>query len=479
MKIRNATAGRWILPILLLFILLPSMVRSEGASLYLAVDNTLTTETVTLLPSGFRAVGLEQFRRLTHYDGTQTDLSQTVNMSSGGETYVPVGWLSHRAGYRTEWMREHGCIRILTTPDASDADTFLSTNGWMLDALRAADSIGQRQVRLVMAGVNSTLFEEDFAIQVNGRSYVPLDKAVEALGLSEPLALQVDSAPITSRQFRVWRTAPVIEMDGKRYIESQYLADVANARRTALESPEGVHLMGNDVLASPHDVFASGPALDKARENLRHKSGKLFKTAWLTFDDGPSAKVTPQVLDVLDEYNVKATFFILGKEAARRPETLRRIVDSGHVVGNHSWTHEVKNLYRSPEGFFEEIEKTKAFLEKFTHDKVLLVRAPYGPWGNFKAGHYSGMTERGLRLVNWNADSGDSKSLSVKAPEIVDEVRRYADRNTELVVLMHDSATKAETAKALPEIIEMLREKGFDILPLDMHTEVHVKGVVR
>ncbi len=479
MNDHNASAGRWVLPILLLLLFLPSMTRAEGAPLYLAVDGTLTTETVTMLPSGYRAVGLDQFQRLTRSNGLQPDLSQTVNLSSGGDTYVPVGWLSRLAGYRVEWMQDYGCIRILTTVDSPDTEAFLSTNAWQLNALRAADAIARRQVRLELAGVNSTLLEDDFAIQVNGRSYVPLEKATAALGLKAPLKLQADGSPIVSRQFLVWRTAPVIEMDGTRYIESGYLADFSNARLTMVDAPEAVHLLASDVLASPHDVFAPGPALDKASENLRRQSSKLFKTAWLTFDDGPSAKVTPQVLDVLDEYGVKATFFILGKEAARRPETLRRIVDSGHVVGNHSWTHEVKNLYRTPEGFFEEIEKTKAFLEEFTHEEVLLVRAPYGPWGNFKAGHYSGMTDRGLRLVNWNVDSGDSKSLSVKAPEIVEEVRRFAERNTEMVILMHDSATKAETAKALPEIIEMLREKGFDILPLDIDTEVHVKGVVR
>ena len=84
----------------------------------------------------------------------------------------------------------------------------------------------------------------------------------------------------------------------------------------------------------------------------------------------------------------------------------------------------------------------------------------------------------GFRTIEWNVDSGDSKSLSVKADEIVEGVRREAQGQPEIVVLMHDAETKTETARALPRVIEMLREMGYEFRPLTMETEIHAKGVI-
>lgn len=478
---------------ILTLLALVSVSLADDVPIYIAVDERLSSETVRSMPAGYRAIGLKQFRRLTGYTGPQADLNDALTSRTREDILVPIAWLSNQSGYRVEDYSGEGCLRIVSA-DGAGAEVFLGINGILLAARKASYLIDHRQLRLELVGANTKLLTDAFGLRVGERSYVPLRETAEALGLavdsdgttsvlvsnaSESLILERDTEPLRTRQFRLWRTEPVIETESDIYLDAESLAAFAKCRLSRLEEAGGVHLVAADALASPADVFREGPALGEALKNRRRTSGKLYKTAWLTFDDGPSARVTPAILDVLDRYNVKATFFILGQEAAKRPEILKRLVDSGHTVGNHTWSHVAKTLYGSPEGFFEEIEKTGAFLEKFTAAKVRLVRAPYGPWGNFKSGHYEGMKKRGLRLVNWNVVCGDGRSSKIPVEDMVEEVGDGAENKNEIVVLMHDSASKEQTARALPRIIEFLRSEGYDLLPLDADTVVHAKGVIQ
>lgn len=182
-------------------------------------------------------------------------------------------------------------------------------------------------------------------------------------------------------------------------------------------------------------------------------------TVYLTFDDGPS-DLTPQVLDILAEYGVPATFFVLGNQAEKREETVRRILREGHAIGNHTYNHDYQELYGSFEDFYRQVERTNAILERITGERVALLRAPGGTATNFDAFYFFYLTLAGYRVHDWNVDSGDSKRRGVPAAEIAANVKKAA-LTREMNVLLHDGAGHEETVKALPEIIEYFREQGY------------------
>ncbi|HZG56446.1 polysaccharide deacetylase [Paenibacillus sp.] len=182
-------------------------------------------------------------------------------------------------------------------------------------------------------------------------------------------------------------------------------------------------------------------------------------TVYLTFDDGPS-KWTPKVLDVLREYGVPATFFVLGELAEEQEETIRRIVREGHALGNHTYNHKYDELYGSFETFFEQAERTGEALERITGERVSLLRAPGGTARNFDAFYFYYLEAAGYVVHDWNVDSGDSKRRGVPASEIVANVKR-AKLQHEMNVLLHDGAGHEESVKALPEIIEYFLGEGY------------------
>ncbi len=212
----------------------------------------------------------------------------------------------------------------------------------------------------------------------------------------------------------------------------------------------------------PAELFARLASGDRTGGAPRNEAGPEeppAPTVYLTFDDGPS-KWTPQVLDVLKEYGVPATFFVLGKQAEAQEETIRRIVREGHAIGNHTYDHKYDELYGDFASFWEQTERTNDILERITGERVSLLRAPGGTATNFDAFYFYYLEKAGYKIHDWNVDSGDSKRRGVSAAEIVANVKRTKPSN-EMNVLLHDGAGHEESVKALPEIIEYFREKGY------------------
>ena len=183
------------------------------------------------------------------------------------------------------------------------------------------------------------------------------------------------------------------------------------------------------------------------------------KTVYLSFDDGPS-KWTPQVLDILKEEQVKATFFVLGEQAEQRGDVVRRLVREGHALGNHTYNHKYDELYGSFAGFWQQIERTSQILTSLVGSEPVLLRAPGGTYGHFDAFYFYYLERAGYRIHDWNVDSGDSRKRDVPAADIVRNVKE-GKLSREVHVLMHDSNGHGETVKALPEIISYYKSKGY------------------
>lgn len=187
------------------------------------------------------------------------------------------------------------------------------------------------------------------------------------------------------------------------------------------------------------------------------------KVAYITFDDGPSSSVTPQILDILKEYDIKATFFVLGKNAEDNPDILKRIYEEGHVIGNHSYSHNYSYIYKNMSNFMDEIERTEEVFKSILGEefKTDLFRFPGGSFEDWKKPFREQIVELGYRYVDWNSLNGDAEGHNLSKEQLVKRLKATYRNQKKLIILMHDTDAKPTTADALPEIIEFLIEKGY------------------
>ncbi len=186
------------------------------------------------------------------------------------------------------------------------------------------------------------------------------------------------------------------------------------------------------------------------------------KVAYLTFDDGPTANITPKVLDILKEKNVKATFFTLGKMVASYPEMAKREAAEGHILANHSYSHEYKNIYASPQSLLSEIKKTEEVIVN-TVGEESYTRVFRFPGGSFekRAELKNALLDIDYVYLDWNALNGDAEGQNVPVEKQMSNLKKSTQGMDSVVILMHDAATKQTTVDALPQIIDYLKEQGY------------------
>lgn len=202
--------------------------------------------------------------------------------------------------------------------------------------------------------------------------------------------------------------------------------------------------------------------------------GDGVKTAYLTFDDGPTTSVTPHILDILRRYDIKATFFLAGSLAEKNPGIALRAHSEGHLLANHSYSHDYSDLYASGTAFMSEIDKAHAIICNITGDKNYPKIFRF-PGGSYDAGTYGKakqeykvlLKDAGFRYCDWNSLSGDAESKSPTVDGLIKRVKSSSKGKEDLVILMHDSATKKVNIKALPQIIDYLISEGYTFDTLD------------
>lgn len=204
------------------------------------------------------------------------------------------------------------------------------------------------------------------------------------------------------------------------------------------------------------------------------------KRVYLTFDDGPS-KNTEKVLDILKKYDVKATFFVIGKEDDFSKKMYKRIVEEGHTLGMHSYSHVYKQIYKSKTAFFQDFDKIHDLLEEVTGEDVKYYRFPGGTSNTISdvpmKTLIKGMNKRKVDYFDWNAMNGDASGKNLTKREMLDNVLKDVEIHNTSVVLMHDCAGKDKTTEMLPALIKALKKKNMAVLPIDEDTPLiqHVK----
>lgn len=189
------------------------------------------------------------------------------------------------------------------------------------------------------------------------------------------------------------------------------------------------------------------------------------KVCYLTFDDGPSAN-TLKILDILNKYGVKATFFVINSADIGY---VKNIYEAGHTVGLHTATHNYSQIYASTDAYFNDLQQISDKVESIIGIKPTVMRFPGGSSNKVSAKYCGGIMtrlvslvqERGYSYFDWNVASGDADSNTPSYTYIRNNVLNSAKNKNSACVLMHDSSVKTTTVQALPEIIEGLTAMGY------------------
>ena len=192
------------------------------------------------------------------------------------------------------------------------------------------------------------------------------------------------------------------------------------------------------------------------------------KVVYLTFDDGPSAR-TPEVLNILEEYGVKATFFVTGRESEQGQQWMRDIVAAGHTLGVHSYTHNYQKIYASVEAFLDDFNQMYQQILEVTGVAPQIFRFPGGSINAYNGAVYldivAEMVRRGFVYFDWNAMTGDAVKKP-PAPSVQVSNALSKQNAARVILLSHDSAKMVNTVAALPGIIEGYQAAGFTFAPL-------------
>ncbi len=236
----------------------------------------------------------------------------------------------------------------------------------------------------------------------------------------------------------------------------------------------------------PEDILAKNAAARQEAE--RHAAANAYvpsryevpslykydyvKSCYLTFDDGPSAEVTGKVLDILKQYDVRATFFVVGQNAESYPDLIKRMEAEGHSIGNHSYSHNYDYLYSDDSSFDSELNACKNainnILGKDYPNKIF--RFPGGMFGQPASWYTYNINSEGYQYINWNSLTGDSAG-EVENPDgeyLMNQLKQSTNDGTteDIVVLMHDAGAKQVTADTLPQVIEYLKSKNYVFKPI-------------
>ena len=187
------------------------------------------------------------------------------------------------------------------------------------------------------------------------------------------------------------------------------------------------------------------------------------KVAYLTFDDGPDDVNTPFILDTLKAYGVPATFYVVGRSVQTYPDVVKRMYEEGHAIGDHSYNHDYDNLYASSANFIGQMERTDEIIKNLIGVRPLIMRAPGGSAMGLSSDFWKSLKDYGYVEHGWNASAEDSTGRYFYAHEFIANIDDHTSKycGDTAIVLMHSNYGKGETAKALPQIIDLLKAKGY------------------
>lgn len=200
--------------------------------------------------------------------------------------------------------------------------------------------------------------------------------------------------------------------------------------------------------------------------SVQTKAIQAGKPIALTFDDGPWPNTTSQVLNVLKKHNVKATFFVVGKQVQKYPQVTKQITANGHAIGNHTWNHQYHQY--SSAAASSEIDRTAELVLKVTGIKTTLFRPPAGILTNGLVGYAH---QKKYAVIMWSADSRDWRYRHTAPQGVINTVLKDAKPGG--IILLHDGGgDRSTTIQALPQIITQLKKRGYNFVTVPELLEI-------
>ena len=249
--------------------------------------------------------------------------------------------------------------------------------------------------------------------------------------------------------------------------QNSLIEKVSSVNSSVDELSNAVSAISNEL-----SLIDIGQFVDASSAEGDHVSSRKTwpRKVYLTFDDGPSQN-TGKILDILKKYNVKGNFFVVGTDNPELRKMYKRIVDEGHVLCMHSYTHKYNEIYSSVEAFTEDLDKISSLLYEETGTKPTVYRFPGGssnsvsriPMKEF----IKVLDEKGIRYFDWNVVAGDATNPMLPADQIVENSLCDLNEYEEAMILFHDLSNKTSTVEALPRIIEAIQGSGIPIEPID------------
>ena len=288
--------------------------------------------------------------------------------------------------------------------------------------------------------------------------YISVLSAVAAVALLYHTGKEKDENRLSQTEL-VWNTAE----------ELQLLCGVENKIARAAQGGETV-IPVTTTASGYESICPHMQAPKNTDEELAVNKNQSEKTVYLTFDDGPSRQ-TEEVLDILDKYRIKASFFVVsGNLTESGKEALQRAVAEGHVIGMHSDTHEYKKIYASVEALLKDYEKVFTMIQETTGVTPSLYRFPGGSYNSIGKACIREvipeMERRGFVYFDWNVTAEDAVGTPT-ASSIKKNIFENLEQTSQPVILMHDGSGNGLTVEVLPEIIEELIQRGYSFDTLD------------
>jgi len=191
-------------------------------------------------------------------------------------------------------------------------------------------------------------------------------------------------------------------------------------------------------------------------KGLHSNHASVNPTISLTFDDGPDITWTPKVLDLLKKYNAKATFFVIGSQVQKYPELVKRIIEEGHELGNHTYSHSETFGFKTREKVEQELVKTNEVVKNVTGKKLNLYRPAFGVTNPRIA---SVVTKLNLLVIGWSVRSLDTKNSKEK---VLTKLKKSIQKGD--IVLLHDTSDK--TVQILTQLLIFLETKKLKSVPV-------------
>lgn len=225
------------------------------------------------------------------------------------------------------------------------------------------------------------------------------------------------------------------------------------------------------------ELRAKKAAAEKLLSAVPQNPNPTGKICYLTFDDGPTEN-TLKILEILEKYNVKATFFVIDTPQSKI-QYVQQVHNAGHTIGLHSASHNYSQIYQNEDAYFADLQQLSNTVKNLTGIESKVIRFPGGSSNTVSRKYNPGImthlaatvTTKGYTYFDWNINSGDADAATVSTTRIVQNVLNATNDVSSACILMHDSLSKSTTVEALPHIIEGLQNQGFTFAPLT--TESH------